>query len=127
MDPRDHLRALLDGMACTVCHEPVPAERIRLLARREDLTFVQIQCDRCGSTALGFLGNSPMSGAAAEASESDSGAEASESDSAAAPISANEVLEMHEFLTGWNGDARSLIAGDAERAAFNDDGPRPGR
>src|SRR3970040_2031928 len=60
MDPRDQLRALLDGTTCTVCHEPVPAERIRLLARREDLTFVQIQCDRCGSTALGFLGNSSI-------------------------------------------------------------------
>jgi hypothetical protein len=53
MDPRDHLRALLDGMACTVCDAPVPAERIHLVANREDLTFLQIACQAFGSTALG--------------------------------------------------------------------------
>lgn len=54
MDPRDQLRALPDGMACTVCDEPVPAERM-LLARRDDMTFVQIECTRCGSRALEFV------------------------------------------------------------------------
>ena len=122
MDPRDQLRALLGGTTCTVCHEPVPAERIRLLARREDLTFVQIQCDRCGSTALGFLGNSPIPDATEEAS-----GEASAPDVAADPISSDEVLEMHEFLAGWNGDARSLMAGEDGRPALGNDGPRPGR
>ena len=57
MDPRDLLRAFPDGMPCTVCDEPVPAERIRLLARREDMTFVQIECSACRSTTLGFLAN----------------------------------------------------------------------
>ena len=122
MDPRDQLRALLDGTTCTVCHEPVPAERIRLLARREDLTFVQIQCDRCGSTALGFLGNSPIPDAAEEAS-----AEPARPHGAADPISSDEVLEMREFLAGWNGDARSLLADMGERPALGNDGQRPGR
>jgi hypothetical protein len=34
---------------------------------------------------------------------------------------------MHEFLVGWNGDARSLIASKSERPALGNDGPRPGR
>lgn len=122
MDPRDQLRALLDGTTCTVCHEPVPVERIRLLARREDLTFVQIQCDRCGSTALGFLGNSPIPDEAAEHAP-----EASAPDAAADPISSDEVLEMHEFLAGWDGDARSLLADQGEPPVLTNDGPRPGR
>ncbi len=126
MDPRDHLRALLDGMACTVCDEPVPVERVRLLARRDDLTFVQIQCDRCGSTALGFLGESPIPDAPAVAPALEGGGAAAP-DAAAHPISPDEVLDMHEFLAGWHGDARSLIAGEGGRPAFGDDGPWHGR
>ena len=37
MDPRDQLRPLLDGVGCTVCGSLVPAERIRILAHRDDL------------------------------------------------------------------------------------------
>ena len=54
MGPQGHLGALLDGMGCTVCEEHVPAERIRLLARRDDLLFLQVACPACGSTSLGF-------------------------------------------------------------------------
>jgi hypothetical protein len=98
MDPRDHLRALLDGMACTVCDAPVPAERIQLLARRDEMTFVQIQCAACGSTGLGFLSDDAF----------DEGT-ARPSDPVAPPVTADEVLDMHEFLAGWDGDARGLL------------------
>ena len=55
MDPRDQLRALLDGVGCTVCASLVPAERIRILAHRDDLAFVELSCPGCGSTTLGML------------------------------------------------------------------------
>jgi hypothetical protein len=40
---------------CTACGAPVPTERIRILARRDDLAFVELDCAACGSTALGLL------------------------------------------------------------------------
>ena len=46
---------LLDGTTCTVCEERVPADNLRLLARREDLLFLEVACAACGSTALGFV------------------------------------------------------------------------
>ena len=55
MDPRDQLRPLLDGVGCTVCGSLVPAERIRILAHRDDLAFVELACPGCGSTTLGML------------------------------------------------------------------------
>src|SRR4029077_17293613 len=55
MDPLDHLLALPDGLRCTVCDERVPATRIRLLAWRDDLAFLQIDCQGCASTTLGFV------------------------------------------------------------------------
>ena len=89
MDPRDQLRALPDGMTCTVCDEPVPAERVHLLARRDDLAFVQVECAVCGSAALEFLPGQ-----------------------AAPPISSDEVLAMPEFLANWPGDVSSLFQQD---------------
>lgn len=94
MDPRDHLRALPDGLACTVCDETVPAERIRLLARREDLTFVQVDCLACGSTSLEFVAD-PVPDAPAPAEPE--------------AISADDVRAMRDFLGGWNGDLRTLV------------------
>ena len=95
MDPRDLLRAFPDGMPCTVCDEPVPAERIRLLARREDMTFVQIQCSACRSTTLGFLANAWP--------HEDRGLDGSD------PLSSDDVIEMHRLLQGWTGDLRTLV------------------
>ena len=40
---------------CTACGAPVPTERIRILARRDDVAFVELDCATCGSTALGLL------------------------------------------------------------------------
>jgi hypothetical protein len=95
MDPRDLLRAFPDGMPCTVCDEPVPAERIRLLARREEMAFVQIECSACRSTTLGFLAD--------PASPTDRLPDRAD------PISSDDVLEMHRLLDGWDGDLRSLV------------------
>ncbi len=95
MDPRDHLRALMDGLACTVCNEPVPVDRIRLLARRDDLAFIQIECVGCGSTTLEFLAGAP-------------------SGSVPLPprpvVTAGDVLAMHEFLEAWTGDFGALLS-----------------
>jgi hypothetical protein len=102
MDPRDLLRAFPDGITCTVCDEPVPVARVRLLARREDMTFVQIDCAGCRSTTLAFLADSALH---------DTGGGAAGS-SVADPVSSDDVIEMQRFLAGWQGDVRSLLADD---------------
>jgi hypothetical protein len=55
MDPRDHPRPLPDGATCTACGASVPTGRIRTLARRDDLAFVELDCAECGSSALGMV------------------------------------------------------------------------
>jgi hypothetical protein len=96
MGPQDHLRELLDGLGCTVCEERVPADRVRLLARRDDLIFLQVDCLSCGSTSLGFIADEAPP------------AEAAPLDGASA-ISADDVLDMHHLLASWQGDLRSLV------------------
>ena len=105
MDPLDHLLALPDGLRCTVCDERVPATRIRALARRDDLTFIEIDCDACASSTLGFL----------LAGRTDEPAPAHDGD----PISSDDVLDMHELLASWRGDLVDLLARDGSRG---DDG-----
>ena len=98
MDPQDHLRALIDGLGCTVCEERVPPDRVRLLARRDDLLFLQVDCRTCGSTSLGFIADEAQPGGA------------DDYDGPAA-ISTDDVLDMHALLEGWTGDLRSLVRG----------------
>ncbi len=96
MGPLDHLRAHLDGATCTVCEERVPADRIRILARRDDLVFLEMACAACGSTSLSFVGDEVAR---------------SEADRLAAgtPVSTDDVLDMHAFLDVWTGDLASLF------------------
>ena len=122
MDPRDPLRALPDGLFCTVCNEPVPADRIRLLARREDLTFIQVECAECGSTGLEFLADPQRAEADPHGAEADP--LALEMVPVPEAISPDDVFAMHEFLADWQGDIQTLVARPGGPAAPMEPGPR---
>jgi hypothetical protein len=96
MDPLDHLLALPDGHRCTVCDERVPVERVRLLAWRDDLAFLELDCGACLSTTLGFV----LGG------RSDGPVPPSRAD----PISSDDVIDMHQLLATWRGDLAGLVA-----------------
>jgi len=108
MDPQGRLPALPDGLACTVCEVRVPRERIRLLARRDGLAFVQSTCPACGSTSLGFL--------LADDAGGPTGPTEPTGPDAPGAVSANDVLEMHRFLEAWAGDLASLVGRGGGRA-----------
>lgn len=60
MDPRDDLDSLAGGVGCAACGELVPTDRVRVLARRDDIAFVEIQCAACRSESLAIvMGPSP--------------------------------------------------------------------
>jgi hypothetical protein len=98
MDPLDHLLALPDGLRCTVCEERVPATRIRLLALRDDLAFLQLDCGACASSTLGFV----LGG------RTDAPAPVHDDP----PISTDDVLDMHQLLATWRGDLAGLLGSD---------------
>lgn len=100
MDPLDHRVALPDGLRCTVCDERVPADRLRLLAWRDELVFLQIDCGACLSTTLGFV-------VGGSTDDDDAHPEP--------PISSDDVLDMHQFLATWRGDLSALLGSDRGR------------
>ncbi|HEX5823393.1 MAG TPA: hypothetical protein VFY18_02945 [Candidatus Limnocylindrales bacterium] len=55
MDPRDDHGSLAGGVDCAACGNFVPTERIRVLARRDDIAFVEIDCPACRSESLGIV------------------------------------------------------------------------
>lgn len=55
MDPRDDLDSLADGVDCAACGQFVPTDRVRVLARRDDIAFVEIHCPTCRSESLGIV------------------------------------------------------------------------
>ncbi|HEV8488656.1 MAG TPA: hypothetical protein VGQ58_02580 [Candidatus Limnocylindrales bacterium] len=105
MDPRDR-PDVADGAECAACGRPVPAETTRVLAQREDLAFVELGCEACGSVSLAIRlgpgrGVSPTS--------------ESWTDGSTASIGADDVLDMHLFLAGYRGDLRGLVGRPMER------------
>jgi hypothetical protein len=106
MDPLDHLFAPPDGLRCSVCDERVPTTRIRLLARRDDLAFMEIDCEACGSATLGFV----LDGRSDEPAEPLPGT----------PVTADDVLDRHQLLAGWRGDLAGLLARDRPSGADPD-------
>ena len=107
MDPRDLLRPLPDGAACTACGATVPAGRIRILARRDDVAFVELACHACGSDALGLLITpSSIDGVPLL----DVAGEPDVATSSIRPISSADVDAVRADLAAWTGDLVDWLA-----------------
>ena len=98
MDPLDHLGTHLDGHRCSVCDATLSADRVKLLAWRDDLAFLELDCGDCLSTTLGFVMVSQERDVVHPAPP--------------APISGDDVLDMHELLATWRGDLTGLLSGE---------------
>ena len=116
MDPRDDLDSLVGGVGCAACGELVPTDRVRVLARRDDIAFVEIQCAACRSESLGIvMGPSPTDDPARDPSTgtapADTYGEFGPGDAArfrdAGPIGSADLERVHELLA--RGGLDSLI------------------
>jgi len=125
MDSPDWLRTQLTTFTCPACGRRYRGSRMRLLAEREGLFFVDLDCSRCGSHTVAIV--------TVELDESEVTIEVSdvvgedEIDHlgeplpvGAAPVTADDVLEMHQFLTSYQGSLGELV----EIGPTGSDGPR---
>jgi hypothetical protein len=102
MDRSDHPERFVGGADCAACGSTVPGSRIRLLAERDDLVFAELGCPECGSVSLAIIVKAAPTPDAPVARETGA--------VAGAPVGSDDVLDMHEFLAGYRGDARGLLA-----------------
>ena len=93
MDPRDDPESLAGGVDCAACGAFVPTGRIRILARRDDIVFLEVACPACRSDSLGIV----ISDADGEG-DSDSSAIAVGPGRPYGEFGADDVERFHEAL-----------------------------
>ena len=112
MDAESWLTSELASFGCAACGQAYGQGHIRLIAQREELYFVDLSCDHCGSQAVAIV-TIQIDG---ETISLETGelvrAEEVEPDAPpeGPPISADDVLDAHRFLDGFEGDVHQLIA-----------------
>ena len=118
MDSPDWLRTQLTSFTCPACGRRYRGARIQLLAERDGLYFVDLDCSRCGSHTVAIVtvdvDESEVS--ILDASDIELAVDlepehlGEELPSGAAPVTGDDVLDMHELLSGYDGDIRELLA-----------------
>lgn len=124
MDSPDWLRTQLTSFTCPACGRRYRGSRIKLLAERDGLFFVDLDCSRCGSHTVAIVTVDFEDSELAIADASDIGLPVEdlpehlgeELPAAAAPVTADDVLEMHEFLARFEGDMDTLFHAAGQRS-----------
>lgn len=114
MNGPEWLRTQLTSFTCPACGKHYREGRVNLLAERDGLYFVDLDCTRCGSHTVAIVTIDQDDAEAAIADLSDMAFEPAfrteePLPAHAAPVTADDVLEMHEFLAGFDGDVTSLL------------------
>ncbi len=112
MDAESWLTSELASFGCAACGQAYGQGHIRLIAQREELFFVDLSCDHCGSQAVAIV-TIQVDG---ETATLDGGelvrVDTADPDAApdGAPVSADDVLDVHALLDDFDGDVHQLIA-----------------
>ena len=118
MDGPDWLKTQLTSFTCPACGRRYRGSKIRLLAERDGLFFVDLDCARCGSHTVAIV-TVEMDDTSALITDISDLTLSTDSlpehlgenlPAAAALVTPDDVLEMHEFLADFNGDLRALLA-----------------
>ncbi len=112
MDAESWLTSELASFGCAACGEAYGQGHITLIAQREELYFVDLSCDHCGSQAVAIV-TIQIDGETArlETGELVRAEDASTPDVVDGPsVSVDDVLDAHAILADFEGDVHQLIA-----------------
>ncbi len=113
MDGADWLRTQLTSFGCAACGRAYSPGRIRILAQREELFFVDLGCETCGTQAVAVvtiqLDGADVSHAEAGELEPARLGPGDTSGASVDPVDADDLLEMSRFLARFDGDFQALF------------------
>ena len=116
-------RIVLDRMErCSVCHRGFEPDDVHVLSRKSDMWMLMVSCGECqarnfvaavigdgdaeeAQLALRRLGEEHIRGKQGIELEVDPDLKPQD------PVSVDDVLEIHEFLQGFDGDFQALFRG----------------
>ncbi len=114
MDGADWLRTQLTSFGCAACGEPYEPGRIRLLAERDGLFFVDLACTACSSRAVAIVTveTDEDDGPQAHAGElAEIAATRTDPMPPTEPaITVDDVLDVHRVLEDFQGGTLELLA-----------------
>jgi hypothetical protein len=121
MNGPEWLHSQLTSFSCPACRRHYQHGSIRLLAERDGLFFVDLDCPACRSRSVAIItvGTDDAESLIAEVPMAYELAEAIEprpTDGVERPISADDVLEMHQFLASFRGDVGQMFRASARQA-----------
>jgi hypothetical protein len=123
MDPRDRPRPLRDGASCTACGAPVPTTEIRILAQRDDVAFVELDCPTCSSTTLALLIEPGDGASTLDVADDSADAHMRPVRAIPGPITEQDVEALRRDLAEWDGDLvgwlEALDRGDRRGTAID--------
>lgn len=123
MDGADWLRAQLTSFGCAACGQPYESGRIRLLAERDGLFFVDLGCTHCGTQAVAIVTIEVDEDDVPRAEPGERFESGHVRADAAPAVTTDDVLSMHALLSDFEGDVPTLLATlDGRRVPSN----RPG-
>src|SRR6476620_1266694 len=108
----DWLHEQLESFKCPACSQPYRGSEMRLLAERDGLYFLALDCQGCGSQTVAIV---TVEMDDAEASIADLSIIPQRLPPADMPapgasvVSADVLLEMHEFLARFDGNVTHLL------------------
>jgi hypothetical protein len=109
MDGAEWLRAQLTSFSCTACGRGYTSSNIRVLAQREELFFVDLSCRGCGAQAVAIV-TVQIDDAEPHLDVGDLAAEIEDDGDEGPPaVGAEDILDMHDFLRGFDGDFHGLF------------------
>jgi hypothetical protein len=112
-------RIVLDRMErCSVCHRGFEPDDVHVLSRKSDMWMLMVSCGEC--QARNFVAAVIGDGDAEEAQlalrrlgeehvRTRSSIEPEEEGTPGEPVSVDDVIEIHQFLQGFDGDFKALF------------------
>ena len=112
-------RIVLDRMErCSVCHRGFEPDDVHVLSRKSDMWMLMVSCGEC--QARNFVAAVIGDGDAEEAQlalrrlgeehvRPRTGIEPEDEGVSGEPVSVDDVIEIHQFLQGFDGDFKALF------------------
>ncbi len=98
------IKKLLSTMKCGMCGNHYSSGNLNILGHKEDLWFLSVFCPSCKSQ--GLVAAVVREGKAAEALTE---LTQEEQKKLSTPLSSDDLIDMHAFLTDFNGNFSSLF------------------
>ncbi len=124
--PEQIVKRLMAAVKCTVCGSPYESDRIKVLGHRDELWFLTVTCGRCHTQGLVAALLKDGDGSSATLTRISVPGKALPIEELtpttgvaipAEPVTADDVLEMHQFLQDFDGNFARLFGNSGRWAA----------